>query len=54
MRYRHTKKYKNTKSQTCLEGLLPWDMYFQSSVEKYIPPLEELVSITAKIQTLEE
>ena len=32
------KKYKNTKLQTCLQGLLPGDMSFQSSVQKYILP----------------
>ena len=31
-------KYKNTKIQTCLQGLLPWDMSFQSPIKKYIPP----------------
>ena len=35
----HTQtKYKNTKMQTCLQGLLPWDMSFQSLIRKYIPP----------------
>ena len=41
-------KYKNTKTQTCLQELLPWDMSFQSSVKTYIP----LKFLTAKIQTL--
>ena len=43
-------KYKNTKIQSCLQGLLPWGMPFQSSVKRYIPPK----FVTAKIQTVEK
>ena len=49
LRYRKKTKYKNTKIKTCSQGLLPWQIFFQLSVRKYIPPK----CLTAKIQTLE-
>ena len=39
-------KYKNPKKETCLQGLLPWDI---KKIKKYIPPK----CLTAKIQTSE-
>ena len=33
---------KSTKIQTCLHGLFPWDISFQSSVKKHIPPVSQL------------
>ena len=30
-------KYKSTKIRTCLQGLLAWDMSFQTSVKNCIP-----------------
>ena len=40
-------KNQNTKIQPCLQELLSWDMAFQSSAKKYIPPK----FVTAKIPT---
>ena len=43
--------YKNTKIQTCLHRLFPWDISFQSSVKKHIPPK---CLITAKDSDIRE
>ena len=43
-------KCQITKTQACLQGLLPWDISFQSSVKKYIPPK----CLTAKIPIFEK
>ena len=43
--------FKNTKIQTCLHGLFPWDISFQSSVKKHIPPK---CLITAKDSDIRE